>query len=460
MLVHPVFKSGSQFMASNYRPVSVPNSLNKIIERELYDQLEYYLFTNKLMDPPQYGFVKQKGSSDVIAKTASIISKTVDNHDGIVLISLDLSKAFDTVNHNILINKMKIMGIGEKAIKLTKSYLSDRVQIVKVGNSFSCPCTPRRGLSQGTTLAPLLFSIYIADMKFLKTHSRVFKFADDVMMIFEIEKNSDITNVAEKLKKDLNIISEYYRINKLKLNLSKSQAVYIGKSRIEGLVNVLNEFKIPISREMKYLGVIIDEEFKFDTYYTTLKSKLCQAVGAVSVMRKKLLYRPLINFYMGHFQSHLMYTPFLLLKMSNRDIEQLQTIQNRILKMIFNLPMATSTEELFTKHAENILPIMGVIFYVVCRMIHKSLNYPDESLIKVEKLRSSRLEILKINKSTLMTRKNDTEIIGPSLFNSIPSKIRTIQSSANFKAELKKFLLSKNASLSSKEQISLRSCIL
>ena len=456
-LIHPIHKAGSKMCVSNYRPISVTNSLNKVIEREIYDQLDEYLREHDLMDKYQYGFVKQKGCTDVIAKVISLISSTIDNRKSSVLISLDLSKAFDSIEHDVLIFKMQKLGIGQKAIQLTKSYLSSRYQCVKVGNSFSTSGLIKRGIPQGTILGPLFFKIYIADMQYMVTNSEVFKFADDTVLLLEI---NDINEASEKIKEDLSSISNYYERNCLKLNLNKSQAVIFGNSNPEMIKQALNENGITLTDEIKYLGVQIDSDLRFETFASSIRSKLNQAIGAMSVLRKKLLTGSLLKFYYAHYQSHLMYATFLLLRVSTKDLNQLQIQQNKMLKMIFNLPFSTPTDELFTNHAKNILPIMGLIFYVVCSMVHKSLHTSDESLFKVEKLQSSRVNLLKINKCNLLTKRNDIETIGPSLFNSLPREIRDIESPSIFKIRLKMFLLSINQSTASRQQISNRNQII
>ena len=460
-IIHPIHKSGSTNDPLNYRPVSVPISLNKIIERELYEQIENHMTENDLSDIYQYGFKKERGCADLIAKIIALTSKAVDNGKCVVLISLDLSKAFDMINHEILIMKLRKMGFNNAAIKLMESYLEQRVQYVKINDTLSYAGTITSGVPQGTNLGPLLFSIYVCDMKYLQTNSKIFKFADDTMLMFEFEKNEDsVKNGCRMMREDLQLLSSYYANNHLKLNIAKSQAMVIGKIDKNVIQQALSEFGIDIKESLKYLGVQIDADLKFSSFMQVTKTKLNQSVGVIAVLRKTLLVNPLKSFYFAHFQSHLIYAPFLLLRLQISELQQLQRLQNRIIKLMFKLPYLTPTSELFTNHATNILPIMGMIFYFVCLMVHKSLYAQHESLIKVQKLQSLRSSLLKMENSKLIIRSNDIEIIGPSIFNSLPAELREIQTPSIFKTRLKAFLLSISASLATNAQISSKSKII
>lgn len=193
--IYPLHKGGSKSLPLNYRPVSVPNVLSKIIETELHDQLSEHLRVNGLIDIFQYGFVKGKGCTETIAKLTALTSKAIESKKSVVLISLDISKSFDTMNHDILLNKMNELNVGAKALKLTKSFLSDRTQFVRVDEALSEPGIIMRGVMQGTNLGPLLFSIYVSDMRLLLTNSKILKFADDTILFMEVDGTDDSAKI-------------------------------------------------------------------------------------------------------------------------------------------------------------------------------------------------------------------------------------------------------------------------
>ena len=292
-------------------------------------------------------------------------------------------------------------------------------------------------------------------MKSLSTHSKVYKFADDTILVFEINEQS-----ANDINEDLNAISEYYKNNLLQLNLSKSCALIIGSNVDDSVMKVLNDRGIKVEMTLKYLGIEIDSELKFNSFVESIKTKLNQAIGVIAVLRHKLTIQPLMNFYFAHFNSHLLYGTFVLIRSSNKDIQSLQILQNRIIKLIHKLPAITSTNLLYTKYVTNVLPVMGLIFMSICSQVKKSLLENDEALIQFQRLRSNRTKYLKINESKSSIRSNDIEIIGASIYNSLPEEIRNINYLKSFKTKLKKFLMSKADSLVSPMQLCTRNRII
>lgn len=450
-IVYPIHKKDSKLNKENYRPVSVTNSLDKVIEEALLNQLNDFFSKHEILDRYQYGFKKRRSCEDILSKVLSIVSNIIDKRRTSIMISLDLSKAFDTVNHKILLAKLEHYGIRSKAYELLEDFLNNRVQYVKVNNAISFIGHLKRGIPQGTQKGPTLFSIYTNDMKELETHSRILKFADDTVLVFDIDP-SQLEEASKQIHEDITLINEYYENNRLTLNLKKAQALIFGNVP-QSLRTVLNDFKITPVENMKYLGIMIDDKLNFQTALSTLRKSLNQAIGAAYVMRQTLTVKPLMDFYFGHFQSHVTYCNFFLIRLTSKDIADLQILQNKILKLIHNLPPRTNTHEIYDKYAKNVLPIMGLIFKSICVMIKKSLIEQDAALVHIEQLRSNRVNKLKIMNYNTKIRGNDIEIIGVQIYNSLPDELRLIGSLNLFKSRIKSFLLSKNSSLASIQQI-------
>jgi len=450
-VIHPIHKKESRLIKENYRPVSVTTSLDKVLEEAILNQLNEFFMHHDILDHFQFGFKKRRSCEDLLAKVISTISKILDNRRTAIVISLDLSKAFDMVNHEILLSKLEHYGIRNKAHDLLKDFLANRVQFVKINEAISYLGKIRKGIPQGTQKGPTLFSIYVNDMKELKTNSTIFKFADDTILIFDINPNQ-IEEASEHIREDISLLINYYENNKLMLNLHKSQAIIFGNDS-QNIRKTLSDHKISTVETMKYLGISMDVQLNFQPALLTLQKSLNQAIGVIYVLKQSLTIKPLMDFYFGHFQSHVSYCNFFLIRLPSKDIANLQILQNRILKMIFQLPPLTHTRDVYEKYAKNVLPIMGLIFKSICIMVKKSLIEQDEALINVESLRSNRVNMLKTASYKTKIMANDVEIIGTQIYNTLPEELRLIRSFNLFKTRIKCFLLSKSGSLASVQQL-------
>jgi exonuclease III len=450
-IIHPIHKKESRLIKENYRPVSVTTSLDKVIEEAILRQLNEFLIQHNILDQFQFGFKKGRSCEDLLAKVISTISNILDNKRIAIIISLDLSKAFDMVNHEILLAKLEHYGIRNKSYDLLKDFLTNRVQFVKINEAISYLGHIRKGIPQGTQKGPTLFSIYVNDMKELMTNSKIFKFADDTMLIFDIDPIS-MAEATEHIREDLSLLSKYYVDNKLMLNLNKSQSIIFGNDS-QNIQKTLNDHQINTVESIKYLGIIIDDQLNFQPALTTLRKSLNQAIGAIYVIKQSLTIKPLMDFYFGHFQSHISYCNFFLIRLPSKDIADLQILQNRILKMIHQLPSRTHTRDVYEKYAKNVLPVMGIIFKSLCVMVKKSLIEQDIALIHVEPLRSNRVNLLKSKRHKTKFMANDVEVLGPQIYNSLPEELRLIRSLNLFKTKLRSFLMSKSGSLASIQQL-------
>ena len=215
----PIFKSGDECTFTNYRPVSVLPVFSKIMERLMYDRLISYMLKHNILFEYQFGFQKGKSTHMALITLVDRITEALDNGDYVVGVFLDFSKAFDTVDHAILLDKMTIYGVRTIALKWFKDYLTGRSQYVTYNGFKSNNSEIKCGVPQGSILGPLLFLLYINDLASVSEACFSILFADDSNMFIS---GKDVEVMSEKLKSDMENIRQWLCCNKLSLNVSKT----------------------------------------------------------------------------------------------------------------------------------------------------------------------------------------------------------------------------------------------
>ena len=221
----PLHKKGDVNLISNYRPISLLPTISKIVERAIYNQLFIYFTGNNLLSEQQYGF-RAKHSTELAAiKLVDYINKEMDNKHTPVNIYIDLSKAFDTINYEILLYKLEYYGVTGVPLELLKNDLTNRKSYVQFHVNKSKVEMISTGVPQGSILGPLLFSIYFNDLIKVTDKLKCMMYADDTTIYFNIE---DFPSVAleNSVNLELEKVNVWLRHNKLSLNTDKTKCIF------------------------------------------------------------------------------------------------------------------------------------------------------------------------------------------------------------------------------------------
>ena len=291
--VIPIFKQGSRSSCGNYRPISVLCALSKIFERCILNQLIFYCLTENILVPNQYGFRSGYNTVDCLVDLIDEITKALDEEKYAVSLFLDLSKAFDTVNHSILLSKLDLYGIRGNANQWFRSYLSNRKQKVFVNGVESNFLLVNSGVPQGSILGPFLFLIYINDFEKATNYFSLRLFADDTSLT---ATGKDLDVLLQRINSELPAIYEWLCSNKLTLNLLNTQPRQKISFNLYPPLKLADQ-SLEKSYSVKYLGLIIDCFLSWHELIYHISSKVSKSVNIIAKLKPHVTSQSLISIY-------------------------------------------------------------------------------------------------------------------------------------------------------------------
>ena len=370
--VVPIFKNkGSPTEVSNYRPISLLSNLDKIIEKLISKRLVEFLDKHQLISKQQFGFRSKHSTEHALLSLTETIRKSLDSGQFTCGVFIDLQKAFDSVDHDILISKLQHYGIRGIASTWFRSYLSKRKQFVEISGCKSMITEILFGVPQGSVLGPLLFLLYINDLHNSIRYSTPFLFADDTSLL---NSGKNITSTSKQVNKDLKLLVKWLNANKISLNASKTELIlFRSKSRnvkISELKIKINGKKLYPTSSVKYLGVHLDEHLTWDKHINELSIKLRRANGALSKLRHIMPRKITLNTYFAIFHSHMKYG--CQVWGQSYKVNRIFLLQKTALRIISFSQFQSPSSPLFKQ--VNILKLNDLIELLNICLVHQCLN--------------------------------------------------------------------------------------
>ena len=369
--VIPIYKAKSRDSFTNYRPISLLSNLSKVLEKVVYKRLYSFLTHNKILYDRQYGFRPARSTIDAITEFTTDVLPCLDKKEKCISVYLDLSKAFDTINHNIMLSKLEYYGIRGKALEWFKSYLANRRQYVDYRGTHSEIKQIEYGVPQGSVLGPLLFIIYSNDIPHSITYCKTILFADDTTVYLT---HVDPHILYRHVNHDLQILNDWFKANQLSVNPSKTFILFSrgGDRTAHDLSIYINDEKLEQVQTTKFLGLYIDEKLSWEYHIEHCKSKVSKGVYAINSSKHILSQRHLKILYYSLIHPHLLYGIRLWGNAYQKYICRLEIAQKKAIRAIAGANYNATSSPLFKKL--NILKFKDLYDLQIKQFVYEFVN--------------------------------------------------------------------------------------
>ena len=337
--VIPTHKSGAHSNPDNYRPISVLPVISKIIEKIIDRQLITFLDKNHLLTKFQFGFRPKLSTEYAATILLDSIRDNVDKGRLVGAVFVDLSKAFDTVSHAMLLDKLPLYGVEGKELEWFKDYLFFRKAKVAYNGCFSQENALLTGVPQGSILGPLLFLVLFNDVVDVIEHSSILKYADDIVLYVA---DKDIQSIKAKLSKDMDCLADWLKSNELVLNLKKGKTESLLFGTSQRIAKQTEPFEIKLSHqtvinnttEYKYLGVRVDSSLNLNSNFNACYKKASGKLRLLAKIRSYLDQATAATIYHSMILPTFTYCGILQLKYTNTQMSRLSSLHTRALKIV------------------------------------------------------------------------------------------------------------------------------
>ena len=449
----PVYKIGDRHLFSNHRPITLLPCFSKILEKILYNRIANHINKNTLLTNAQYGFRSNHSCELALIELHDVLLNNIHNNFHSLGIFLDLSKAFDLIDHNILLYKLPYFGIRGVALDWFNSYLQNRSQYTRYNNFDSSLSKVECGIPQGSMLGSLLFLLYINDLCYVTSFFHFVLFADDTNII---SSHKDFNTLLHKTNEELCKIVDWFDSNKLVINHDKTCILYFSKPNIKFPPHTIkvkiNDIYLNVSDSVKFLGVLLDNQLTFQNHRMYILKKISKNIGIICKLRSILPKKHLFMLYNSLILPFIHYCNITWANIGKSKLEPFHKLQKKALRICTKSPyLAPSRPLFFELKTLNIYHIYE--FKVAVLMYYVKHKMAPANIINLFNFnndfhryytRSASQFHLPLTFNTQMY--NSFKHVGPKIFNNLNTIIRPCSTASSFKALLKSHFIHKYTS--------------
>ena len=452
-VIRPIYKAGKHCDMTNYRPICILNSTEKILETVIHTQLTTYLVSNKIITNQQYGFQKNKSSESCLEQFTQYINSQLHLNKQIFVLYIDFTKAFDILSHKIILNSLRQIGIKGNELNWFTDYLKNRQATVRLNETTGDCKNWKYGIPQGSKIGPILYILATNQLPDMINDGKVYMFADDIAIVttsdsaeISSQKMNNIVRQVQKISHDLGLV----------INIKKTKVMHI---RNRGPKYSLRKFTyhshdclhktyysnctcdnyIDMTEEHKYLGLIIDSRLTWQPQINEIYKKMRAASSMIQKLKYNLPQKTLKIVYYSLVESVINYGIETWHATKNEYTNNLQIIQNRIIKLMlsnkFNKKFKNTNDKF--KHL-NILTIEKLYKFKIIK--NNYFKYMQKERNREERYK---LRIKRDNIPIMFNKYGDrlNEMVIPKIFNEIPMNLKALTKIGDVKKQFKKWLI-------------------